>query len=147
MIKKVSLSDTFNRKFYTEVWEHLTLRSSYVRESKTVLDSRFHPWIADSMTGFRILSSVELGFWIPIVSVIPKSLSCIPDSKAQDSGFSYMGRRITRVIILDWRLPGIKECSNFSTVYKARKTFIYRDMVSLVYTARKNTRSFIDTNL
>jgi len=30
--------------------------------------------------------SVERGFWIPIVSGIPDSLSCIPDSKAQESG-------------------------------------------------------------
>ena len=37
-------------------------------------------------TGFQFLS-VELEFWIPIVSGIPDSLSCIPDSKAQDSGF------------------------------------------------------------
>ena len=31
--------------------------------------------------------SVELGFWIPIISGILDSLCCIPDSKAQDSGF------------------------------------------------------------
>ena len=31
--------------------------------------------------------SVELGFRIPIISGIPDSLSCIPDSKAQYSGF------------------------------------------------------------
>ena len=31
--------------------------------------------------------SVELGFWIPIVSGIPDSVSCIPDSKTRDSGF------------------------------------------------------------
>ena len=31
--------------------------------------------------------SVELGFWIPILCRIPDSLSCIPYSKAQDSGF------------------------------------------------------------
>jgi len=37
-------------------------------------------------TGFQHLS-VELGFWIPIVSGIPDSLSCIPDSKTPDSGF------------------------------------------------------------
>ena len=30
---------------------------------------------------------MEPGFWIPIVSGILDSLSCIPDSKAQDSGF------------------------------------------------------------
>ena len=37
-------------------------------------------------TGFWYLS-VELGFWIPIVSGIPDSLSCIPDSKTWDSRF------------------------------------------------------------
>ena len=36
--------------------------------------------------GFQSLS-VELGFWIPIVSEIPDSMSCILDSEAQDSGF------------------------------------------------------------
>ena len=36
--------------------------------------------------GFQSLS-VELGFRIPIVNVIPDYWSCIPDSKVQDSGF------------------------------------------------------------
>ena len=68
--------------------------SPHVIESNIVLDS-----------GFRIPGnwlqclSVELGFWIPIVSGIPYSLHCIPDSKAQisdstsknfpESGFPY----------------------------------------------------------
>ena len=30
---------------------------------------------------------MELGFWVPIVSGITDSLSCISNSKAQDSGF------------------------------------------------------------
>ena len=34
-------------------------------------------------TGFQSLS-VELGFWIPIVSGILDTLNCIPDSKAQE---------------------------------------------------------------
>ena len=37
-------------------------------------------------TGFRSLL-VKFGFWIPIFSRVPDSLSCIPNSKAQDSGF------------------------------------------------------------
>ena len=37
-------------------------------------------WILDSL-------SVKFGFRIPIVSEIPDSLSCLPDSKAQDSGY------------------------------------------------------------
>ena len=60
-------------------------------------------------SGFQVLvldfQSVELGFWIAIVSGIPDSLSCILDSNAQDSEipqtkisriprseFSYIGR-------------------------------------------------------
>ena len=58
-----------------------------VRESKTVLDSEFPA--VDS--GFQEMDSksfsVKLGFRIPIVNGIPDSLSCIPDSKAQDTGF------------------------------------------------------------
>ena len=42
-------------------------------------------------SGFHLLDSrsfsVELGFRIRIVSGIPDSYTCIPDSKAQDSGF------------------------------------------------------------
>ena len=37
-------------------------------------------------TGFQYVS-VELGFWIPIVSGMPDSLNCILDCKTQDSGF------------------------------------------------------------
>ena len=58
-----------------------------VRESKAVLDSGFH----DVDSWFQVLNSdslsVELGFRIPIVSGFLDSLNCIPDSKAQDSGF------------------------------------------------------------
>ena len=61
--------------------------SPLVRESKTLLDSGFHA--VDS--GFQLLDSrsfsVELGFQIRIVRGIPDSYTCIPDSKAQDSGF------------------------------------------------------------
>ena len=48
-------------------------------------------WIPQS--GFRIpgthfqFLSVELGFWIPIVSAIPDSLSCIPDSNSWISDY------------------------------------------------------------
>ena len=51
---------------------------SQVRESKTVLDSKFHAvdfgcryWISVLVSGTWI--------WIPIVSVISDSLSCIAD--------------------------------------------------------------------
>ena len=55
-------------------------------ESKRVLDYGFYA--LDS--GFEVLDSdpflVELGFWIPILSRIPDSLSCIPESKVRGSG-------------------------------------------------------------
>ena len=49
-------------------------------ESKTLLYSGFQVLDSGSL-------SVELGFRIPIVSGFPDSLNCIPDSKAQKSGF------------------------------------------------------------
>ena len=54
-----------------------------VRESKTVLDYKSH-----SMDSIFQSFSVELGFWIPFLSGIPDSLSCVLVSKAQDSGFN-----------------------------------------------------------
>ena len=53
---------------------------AYAREFRTVLDLDSTPGISDSL-------SVELGFRLPIDSGIADSLSCIPDSKAKDSGF------------------------------------------------------------
>ena len=52
-------------------------------------------------TGFQYLW-LELGFWIPIVSGIPDSLSCIPDYKTQDSGFhkqnfAYSTKKMSRI--------------------------------------------------
>ena len=117
-------------------------KNSYnVRESKTLLDSGFHA--VDS--GFQLLDSrsfsVELGFRIRIVSGIPDSYSCIPDSKAQDSGFHkqkfprfripnakisripesgflYMGRRLSRnpgqasTFMIFWPLSPKKKLPN-----------------------------------
>ena len=53
---------------------------AYAREFKSVLDLDLTPGISDSL-------SEELGLRIPIDSGIVDSLSCIPDSKAQDSAF------------------------------------------------------------
>ena len=53
----------------------MSTESPHARESKMVPRHGFR--IAG--TGFHSLS-VELGFWIPIASGIPDSLSCIPDS-------------------------------------------------------------------
>ena len=71
------------------LWELMAIQSetdssSYVRGSLTVLNSGFY--VEDS--GFQYFS-VELGFLITIVSEIPDSLSCIPDSISKifpDSG-------------------------------------------------------------
>ena len=61
--------------------------SPHVSESETVLDSGF----LAVYSRFQILDSIffvrGLGFRITIVSGILYSLSCIPGSKAQDSGF------------------------------------------------------------
>ena len=65
------------------------LVSPRARESKTVLDSVFHA--VDS--GFQLLDpslsqwNLESGFQSLVGFGIPDSLSCIPDSKVQDSGF------------------------------------------------------------
>ena len=61
----------------------MSYRSPHVRKCRTVLYSGFHA--LDS--GW--FQSVELGFLIPIFSGVPDSLSCIPDSKAQDSDSRY----------------------------------------------------------
>ena len=73
--------------------------SHHVRKSKTVLDSRFYA--ADC--GFQVLDSSLLQWNLDRLD----SLSCIPDSKAQDfgfrtqnnsrilgSGFPYKGRKV-----------------------------------------------------
>ena len=82
-------------------------RSPHVRESKTVLDSGFHA--VDSE--FQLLDSrsytVELGFRIPIVSGIPDSHSCIPDSNSQDSGFHK--QKFPRFRILHAKISRIPE--------------------------------------
>ena len=49
-----------------------------------ILDSK--PWIPVSRHLIPVYSRGTLD-WIPILSMIPDSLSCIPDSKVQDSGF------------------------------------------------------------
>ena len=86
---------------------NVTIVSPHVRESKTVLDSGFHA--VDS--GFQLLVSrsytVELGFRIPIVRGIPDSDSCIPDSKAQDSGFHK--QKFPRFRILHAKISRIPE--------------------------------------
>ncbi|CAH3168734.1 unnamed protein product, partial [Porites evermanni] len=60
--------------------------------------------------GFQFLT-VELGFLIPIVSGIPDSLSCIPDSKAKDSWFykqNFPGFEIPRAKISQIPESGVR---------------------------------------
>ena len=60
-----------------------------------------HHWFRIPGTGFQSLS-VELGLWISIVSGIPDFLSCVPNSKAQDSRFhkqNFPGFRILKAKI------------------------------------------------
>ena len=64
-------------------WQIIRLFTCLVREFKTVLN----PGLYAGNSGFQVLDSVELGFWIQIVSGIPDSLSCIPDSIVQDCRF------------------------------------------------------------
>ena len=63
-----------------------------VAPCKAIQDSLIF-WIPRG--GFQ--SSMKLGFWIPIFSGIPDSLRCIPDSKAQDSGFRIPQAKISRI--------------------------------------------------
>ena len=84
----------------------------HVRESKTLLDSGFHA--VDS--GFQLLDSrpfpAELWFWIWIVSGIPDSYTCIPDSKAQDSRFHK--QKFPRFWISNAKFPGFRNPDSFT---------------------------------
>ena len=54
------------------------IQSGILESTPWIPDSRY--WILDSL-------AVKLGLRIPVASGIPDSLSCIPDSKAQDLWF------------------------------------------------------------
>ena len=64
---------------------------------------------------FQSLSVGWLGFWILIVGGIPDSLSCILDSKAQDSGFHKQNFPEIRILqakisqIPDFRFPYMEQ--------------------------------------
>ena len=94
--------------------------SPHVRESKTVLDSGFHAVDFGSQLLDSRSYTVELGFQIPIVGGIPDSDSCIPDSKAQDSGFHK--QKFPRFRILHAKISRIPE-SGFP--YMGRPNTIY----------------------
>ena len=75
--RSLSFAEFSDRAPLTKPYPSLKNFPPHVRESKTVLDSGFRA--VDF--GFKVLDSRFF------VSGIPDSLSCIPDSKAQDSGF------------------------------------------------------------
>ena len=52
-----------------------------------ILDSGFHTVDSSFQLLDSNLMSIEIGFRIQKICGIPDSLSCIPDSKTQDSGF------------------------------------------------------------
>ena len=81
--------------------------SPHVRESKTVLDSGFNFVGPEFQVLLSTSFSVELGFRIPIVSGIVDSYSCIPYSKAQDSGFRK--QKFPRFRIPDAKMSKIPE--------------------------------------
>ena len=67
-------------------------------------------------TGFQSFS-VELGFWIPIVSGIPNSLSCIRDSgfhKQKFIGLPYLGWYMRHTAVIWYRARKVKV---FNTVW------------------------------
>ena len=96
--------------------------SPHVRESKTLLESGFHA--VDS--GFQLQDSrsfsVELGFRIGIVSGIPDFYTCIPDSKAHDSGFHK--QKLPR-----FRIPNAK----ISQIPESGFLYMGREMVRFFY--------------
>ena len=65
------------------------------------------PGIRIPGTGFQPLS-MELGVWIPIASGIPDALSCVPNSKAQDSVFREYNFSGLQFSIHKQKFPGIQ---------------------------------------
>ena len=51
---------------------------------------------------------MELGVWIPIAGGIPDALSCVPDSKAQDSVFLEYNFSGLQFSIHKQKFPGIQ---------------------------------------
>ena len=76
-----------NRIFWEQFQKQVITVSSYSKSSvMLIFDGFTHCGFQIPGTEFHSLSG-ELGFWIPIVSEIPDSLSCILDSEGQDFGF------------------------------------------------------------
>ena len=84
----------------------LAYDSPHVRGSKTVSDSGLHA--VDS--GIQLTVAVDLTFWIPVVSGIMDSLSCIPDSTSKIfAEKKYWISQAKNFRILEIRFPYIGE--------------------------------------
>ena len=116
-----------NRKVFFATFA-LDKVDQYEGNPRQSLDSGSTPWILDSL-------SLELGFRIPIVSGIPDSFSCIPDSKAQYSTFHKTNFQDSEYWIPDllwvelgFRIPivsGIPDSLSCTPDSKAQKTWFH----------------------
>ena len=102
--------------------------------------------------------SVELGFWIAIVSGIPDSPSCIPVSKAWDSGFHKQIFPYSGYGFLKQKFPGISDfltwCDTGQLLFQVPSTLgeygpstageIVRPKTALVERARVKTCGMVD---
>ena len=115
-VKGVNLTSIVNYWQAYISWKRGPIQPSFevdllLLESNAVLDSGFHA--VDCV--FQVLDFSGLGFWIPIVSGILDSLSCIPDSKAQDSAF-----HIPEISIPDsWKVGRLNQ-NRFKVAPKAK---------------------------
>ena len=100
--------------------------SPHGRESNTAVDSGFcTAWILDSRQW-----NLELGFRVPIVSGIPDSLSCIPDSKAQDSPSKFSQ-------ILDYKSKNLLDSRIWIPLHEANHGHFFKKTLSLRLKAGK----------
>ena len=71
------------------------------------------------------LGLVELGFRIPIVSGIPDSFSCIPDSKVQDSTFRKQ---------FNWTSKNFLDSGNRISLHEAKNRKKKNNLSGAIYT-------------
>ena len=100
--------------------------SLHRRESKTAMDSGFRTaWIPDSWHW-----NLERGFRVPIVSGIPDSLSCTPNSKAQDSTSKFSQ-------ILDYTSKNFLDSGIWIPLHEANHRHFFFETLSLRLKAGK----------
>ena len=93
---------------------HEILHRMWVKRS----DCRATPWNSDFRCWIPVFV-LEPGFWISIVSGIQDSLSCILDSKAQDSGFHK--QTFPRFRIPGEKIPGFRFALNVSKLQQSNR--------------------------